>query len=87
MADDRNIEMEINQFIERYDSKLDKNYVLFLFQIYNYSDGVQGCCERLQLKQELFNYYIQKQDKEKVLEVCEKYGNEANSEMAGDLWI
>ena len=41
---------DINNFIERYDSKVDKHYVLFLFQIYNYSDGVQGCCERLDLK-------------------------------------
>ena len=27
---------DINQFIERYDSTVDKHYVLFLFQIYNY---------------------------------------------------
>ena len=30
----------------------------FLFNIYNYSEGVQTCCERLELKQELLNYYI-----------------------------
>jgi hypothetical protein len=44
------ITKDINTFIERYDSKVDKPYVLFLFQIYNYSEGVQGCCERLDLK-------------------------------------
>ena len=49
---------DINSFIERYDSKIDKHYVLFLFQIYNYSEGVQGVCERLSLKQELLSYYI-----------------------------
>ena len=40
MAEEKQIEKEINTFIERYDSKIDKHYVLFLFQIYNYADGV-----------------------------------------------
>lgn len=40
MVAEKEIEKEINTFIERYDSKLDKHYVLFLFQIYNYSEGV-----------------------------------------------
>lgn len=31
---------DINSFIERYEPKVDKHYVLFLFQIYNYSEGV-----------------------------------------------
>ena len=52
------IEKEINALIERFESKVDKNYVLFLFQIYSYADGVQGCCEMLKLKQELLSYYI-----------------------------
>lgn len=64
---------DINTFIERYDSKVDKPYVLFLFQIYNYSEGVQGCCERLDLKQELISYYIQKKDASKVLDICTRY--------------
>jgi hypothetical protein len=70
MVEENKIEKEINSFIERHDLKLDKHYVLFLFQIYNYSEGVQGCCERLELKQELLNYYIQKNDKDKIIEVC-----------------
>jgi len=48
---------------------------------------VQGCCERLELKQELLNYYIQKGDKDKVLEVCEQYGKNKNDANNGDLWI
>lgn len=39
-ADQKSIKEEINKFIERFDSKVDKHYVLFLFQIYNYSEGV-----------------------------------------------
>lgn len=50
LVEQKAIVNEINKFIERYDSKVDKHYVLFLFQIYNYSEGVQGCCERLDLK-------------------------------------
>lgn len=34
------IPKEIKTFIERYDQKIDKHYVLFLFQIYKYSEGV-----------------------------------------------
>ena len=72
-SDQDKIVKDINTFIERYDSKVDKHYVLFLFQIYNYSEGVQGCCERLDLKQELISYYIQKKDPAKVLEICTRY--------------
>jgi tRNA (Thr-GGU) A37 N-methylase len=54
-------------------AKFSHVYVLFLFQIYNYSEGVQGCCERLDLKQELISYYIQKKDPAKVLEICTRY--------------
>ena len=72
MGPEDKIVKEINSFIERYDSKVDKHYVLFLFQIYNYSDGVQGCCERLDLKQELLSYYIQNKQAEKVLEIVKE---------------
>ena len=33
------------------------------------------------------NYYIQKKDKEKVLEVCKKNESKKDSENIGDLWI
>jgi hypothetical protein len=75
MVEQDRIVKDINTFIERYDSKVDKHYVLFLFQIYNYSEGVQGVCERLDLKQELLSYYIQKKDASKVLEICTRYTN------------
>lgn len=84
---------DINTFIERYDSKVDKPYVLFLFQIYNYSEGVQGCCERLDLKQELISYYISKKDAAKVLDICTRYTNQpqakggASDNNLADLWI
>lgn len=58
---------KIENFIVKYDNKIDKNYILFLFQIYNYSDGVKICCENLGLKQELLNYYIQHDDRQMVM--------------------
>ena len=40
MPEQKRIKQDINTFIERYEDKIDKNYVLFLFQIYNYMDGI-----------------------------------------------
>ena len=77
---------QIENFILKYDKKIDKNYILFLFQIYNYSDGVKICCENLGLKQELLNYYIQHDDREMVMQVCKDATN-ADPSTAGDLWI
>lgn len=53
------------------------------------SDGVKDCCERLDLKQELLNYYIQQDDRENVMSVCQEYSQKAGSDQAtaGDLWI
>lgn len=48
---------------------------------------MQGCCERLDLKQELLSYYIQKKDVNKVLTICEKYSSQSNESSLGDLWI
>mmetsp|Transcript_17398 Transcript_17398/g.29273 ORF Transcript_17398/g.29273 Transcript_17398/m.29273 type:complete len:414 (+) Transcript_17398:1215-2456(+) len=57
-VDSHQMKSQIINFIGRYDQKIDHNYVLFLFQIYNFSEGVKECCERLDMKQELLNYYI-----------------------------
>jgi vacuolar protein sorting-associated protein 11 len=72
-ATEKKVISEINEYIERYDSKVDKNYVLFLFKIYNYSDGVEGCCEKLGLRQELLSYFIEKKQADKILEICTRF--------------
>lgn len=41
---------EIMLFIKSYESKIDKEYVMFLFQIYNFLDGVKIMCEKLNLR-------------------------------------
>jgi hypothetical protein len=44
------IKYNINSLINAHDSKIDKHYVLFLFQIYDFSEGVKDCCNKLNLK-------------------------------------
>lgn len=62
--------------------------MLFLFKIYNYSDGVEGCCEKLGLRQELLSYFIEKKQADKILEVCTRFSQGApkgSTELA-ELW-
>jgi hypothetical protein len=56
----------INELINKHNGEIDSHYVLFLFQIYNYSEGVKECCNRLNLKQELLNFYISNNQSEDV---------------------
>lgn len=48
--------------------------MLFLFQIYEYADGVKSTCEKLNLKQELINFYIAQKMPDKVFEVAKGTG-------------
>lgn len=66
----RKIKEEINNLIDKYDGRIDKHYVLFLFQIYEYTEGVKTTCEKLNLRQELLNFYIAQNLPDRVLEVC-----------------
>lgn len=77
---------QITDFIVKHDQKIDKNYILFLFQIYNFDTGVKICCEKLDLKQELLNYYIQHDDRLSILKLCIDATKQTPSS-SGDLWI
>ena len=66
----KKVKDDINALIEKYDNKIDKHYVLFLFQIYEYTEGVKNCCEKLNLRQELLNFYVAQNLPDRVLEVC-----------------
>jgi len=52
------------------DKQIDEHYMLFLFKIYDSEQGIQNVCKSNSLKQELLNFYIQKEDNEQILEVC-----------------
>lgn len=69
--------------------KIDLNYMLFLFQSYKMSEGVKECCEMLELRQELLNYYIQQGETEQVLQSCIEYAQSRQSDpvKVGELWI
>lgn len=77
---------KVAAFIGDHDTKIDKNYILFLFQIYEYPDGVRICCEKLGLKQELLSFYIQRGDIENVMAVCNEV-TKNDPKLAGTLWV
>jgi len=78
----KSLKDKISSFISYFEGKYDKHHVLFLFQMYNYSDGVRDLCEKLSLKQELLSFYMQNEDNPKILEVCCKHGDTDT-----DMWI
>ena len=80
----------INNLVQSNDnSKIDEHYMLFLFKIYGSEEGIVNCCQmNKNLKHELLNFYIQKRNSEKVLEVCQ--GKEfmlQQEPVNGDMWI
>ena len=94
----KQVKEDINTLIDKYDNKIDKHYVLFLFQIYEYTEGVKSCCERLCLRQELLNFYISQNKPENVLDVCKNQNapvmfmqpdmvKDDRTGVDGDLWI
>ncbi len=64
------------------DRKYDQNHLLVLFKMYSFSPGIIYLCEQMQLREELLNFYINKKESEKIIELCTKHGeNETN------LWV
>jgi hypothetical protein len=52
---------EIESFIKnfkKYEAHIESDYVLFLFQNYNYSPGVEWFCKKLGFRQEALTYFI-----------------------------
>ena len=70
------IKKRITEFLKKNDGngKIDKNYVLFLFQIYQYNEGVKDCCKSLNLRQELLTFYIHHDETAEVYEWCKNPG-------------
>ena len=65
-------------------SRIEEHYMLFLFKTYEYEPGIIQCCEKYpNLTQELLNFYIKKDNKEKILEVCMRQKNPIDQGM----WI
>lgn len=65
-----------------YKDKYDKNHLLVLFKMYNFSQGIIHLCEELNLREELLNYYISTKDANNITQLCQKYG-----ETETNLWV
>lgn len=65
-----------------YEQKYDQNHLLILFKMYRFSPGIVYLCEKMNLREELLNFYIQNGENNKVLELCKHHG-----ENELDLWI
>lgn len=78
----QNIEKKIETFIKLYEAKIDKNYVLYLFRFYDYSEGIKKLCQQLQMNQELLSVYIEKRESDNIIKLCCERGNEEK-----DLWV
>ena len=57
-----------------YEKKLDKNHILLLLKLYGFTDGVTAMCKKLDLKEELVNYYLSVNKIEDAITYCEAYG-------------
>ena len=65
-----------------HEKKYDKNHILVLFKMYAFGPGVVNLCEKMGLREELLDYYIEKGEFVKIIELCRAYGdNEIN------LWV
>ncbi|CAK57987.1 unnamed protein product (macronuclear) [Paramecium tetraurelia] len=67
---------------DKNESKYDKNHLLVQFKIYNFTEGIICLLKKLQMREELLNFYITKKDNEEILNLCTEYG-----EQEQNLWV
>ena len=53
----------------------DNEYLMMLFKHKNFSDGIEVLSELTNQRHELLSIYIQKRDYEKIINLCNEYGN------------
>jgi hypothetical protein len=53
----------------------DNEYLMMLFKHKNFSDGIEVLSELTEQRHELLSIYIQKRDYEKIIKLCNEYGN------------
>jgi hypothetical protein len=57
----------------------DNEYLMMLFKHKNFSDGIEVLSELTEQRHELLSIYIQKRDYEKIIKLCNEYGNSERS--------
>lgn len=60
--------------VRKYQNKIDKNYVLMLFKMHNFTNGIVILSEILELRQELLSIYMDSHDYDKIINICENFG-------------
>jgi hypothetical protein len=59
---------------KKYQNKIDKNYVLMLFKMHNFTVGIVTLSEIMELRQELLSIYMDNHNYEKIINICENFG-------------
>ncbi len=63
---------------KKYQNKIDKNYVLMLFKMHNFTVGIVTLSEIMELRQELLSIYMDNHNYEKIINICENFGRVVN---------
>lgn len=71
----------INNLIKnkKYQNKIDRNYVLMLFKMHNFTGGIITLSEIMELRQELLAIYMDNHNYEKIINICENFGRVENN--------
>ena len=64
---------------KKYIGLYDNEYLMMLFKHKNFSDGIEVLSELTNQRFELLSIYIQKKDYEKIINLCNKYGDSEKS--------
>jgi hypothetical protein len=63
---------------KKYQNKIDKNYILMLFKMHNFTDGIVTLSEIMELRQELLSIYMDNHKYDKIINICENFGRVVN---------
>lgn len=59
---------------KKYQNKIDRNYVLMLFKMHNFTVGIVTLSEIMELRQELLSIYMDNHQYDKIINICENFG-------------
>ena len=70
------IKESINNLLKnkKIQNKIDKNHILMLFKIHNFTQGIVTLSEIMELRQELLSIYMDNHQYDKVINICENFG-------------
>ena len=63
---------KIKEIMSKFKKKLDKNYLLMLFKISGFDEGIAELSKIMELDQDLLSLYMERQDYQKINEFCRK---------------